>query len=126
MKTYKISEISKLTELSIPTLRYYEELGLLKPNRSSTNYRIFTDDDLRWIEFINRAKATGMTLSKIVDYSRLREKGDSTILDRINILAEQETTLQVELKKIQQHIDFLQNKKQYYTKLLDSPKKTSL
>ncbi|PCS01215.1 MerR family transcriptional regulator [Lactococcus chungangensis CAU 28 = DSM 22330] len=126
MKTYKISEISKLTELSIPTLRYYEELGLLKPNRNSTNYRIFTDDDLRWIEFINRAKATGMTLSKIVDYSRLREKGDSTILDRINILAEQETTLQVELKKIQQHIDFLQNKKQYYTKLLDSPKKTSL
>ena len=126
MKTYKISEISKLTELSIPTLRYYEELGLLKPNRKSTNYRIFTDDDLRWIEFINRAKATGMTLSKIVDYSRLREKGDSTILDRINILAEQETTLQVELKKIQQHIDFLQNKKQYYTKLLDSPKKTSL
>ena len=99
MKTYKISEISKLTELSIPTLRYYEELGLLKPNRNSTNYRIFTDDDLRWIEFINRAKATGMTLSKIVDYSRLREKGDSTILDRINILAEQETTLQVELKK---------------------------
>ena len=126
MKTYKISEISKLTELSIPTLRYYEELGLLKPNRNSTNYRIFTDDDLRWIEFINRAKATGMTLSKIVDYSRLREKGDSTILDRINILAEQETTLQVELKKIQQHIDFLQKKTQYYTKLLDSPKKTSL
>ena len=67
-----------------------------------------------------------MTLSNIVDYSRLREKGDSIILDRINILAEQETTLQVELKKIQQHIDFLQNKKQYYTKLLDSPKKTSL
>ena len=126
MKTYKISEISKLTELSIPTLRYYEELGLLKPNRNSTNYRIFTDDDLRWIEFINRAIASGFTLSKIVDYSRLREKGDNTILDRLNILAEQETTLQVELKKIQQHIDFLQNKKQYYTKLLDSPKKTSL
>ncbi len=122
MKTYKISEIAKITELSIPTLRYYEELGLLHPNRNSANYRIFTNDDLRWIEFINRAKATGMSLSKIVDYSKLREKGDSTILDRINILAEQETILQIELEKIQQHINFLQNKKQYYAKFLDCPK----
>lgn len=122
MQTYKISEIAKITNLSIPTLRYYEELGLLHPERNNANYRIFTDDDLRWIDFINRAKATGMSLSKIVDYSKLREKGDSTILDRIKILVEQETILQIELEKIQQHIDFLQNKKQYYAKFLDRPK----
>ncbi|MDU3959393.1 MAG: MerR family DNA-binding transcriptional regulator, partial [Lactococcus lactis] len=34
-KTYKISEISLLTGLSVPTLRYYEELELLKPQRNS-------------------------------------------------------------------------------------------
>ena len=121
-KTYKIAEIATLTDLSIPTLRYYEALGLLHPDRDSNNYRIFTDDDLRWIAFIKRAKATGMTLSKIVDYSKLREKGDSTVLERINILAEQEMILQIELEKIQAHIDFLQNKKRFYKQFLDNQK----
>ncbi|HCN75408.1 MerR family transcriptional regulator [Pseudolactococcus plantarum] len=121
-KTYKIAEIATLTDLSIPTLRYYEALGLLHPDRDSNNYRIFTDDDLRWIAFIKRAKATGMTLSKIVDYSKLREKGDSTVLERINILAEQEMILQIELEKIQAHINFLQNKKQFYTQFLENHK----
>lgn len=122
-KTYKISEIAKITGLSIPTLRYYEKLGLLHPIRNVTNYRVFTDNDLRWIAFIYRAKATGMSLSKIIDYSRLREKGDCTILERINILEEQETILQLEQEKIQKHIDFLRNKKKYYTEFLDNTKK---
>ena len=121
-KTYKIADIAKLTDLSVPTLRYYETLGLLHPDRNRANYRIFTDNDLRWIAFIKRAKATGMTLSKIVDYSKLREKGDSTVLERINILAEQEMILQVELEKIQAHINFLQNKKQFYTQFLENHK----
>ena len=121
-KTYKIADIAKLTDLSVPTLRYYETLGLLHPDRNRANYRIITDNDLRWIAFIKRAKATGMTLSKIVDYSKLREKGDSTVLERINILEEQEMSLQVELEKIQEHINFLQNKKQFYTQFLENHK----
>ncbi len=123
MKTYKISEIAKITGLSIPTLRYYEELGLLHPSRNATNYRVFTDDDLRWLAFINRAKATGMSLAKIIDYSKLREKGNSTIIERINILEEQETILHLEQEKLQKHIEFLQDKKKYYTKFLDSIQK---
>ena len=121
-KTYKIADIAKLTDLSVPTLRYYETLGLLHPDRNRANYRIFTDNDIGWIAFIKRAKATGMTLSKIVDYSKLREKGDSTVLERINILEEQEMSLQVELEKIQEHINFLQNKKQFYTQFLENHK----
>ena len=50
-KTYKISEIALLTELPIATLRYYEELNLIKPARNSSNYREFTEADLEWIYF---------------------------------------------------------------------------
>lgn len=122
-QTYKISDIATRTGLSIPTLRYYEEIGLLHPVRNATNYRVFTDDDLRWIAFIKRAKATGMSLSKIIDYAKLREKGDSTMQDRITILEEQETILQLEQEKLQAHITFLQDKKAYYENLLDDTKK---
>ncbi|MBC2140673.1 MerR family transcriptional regulator [Listeria innocua] len=41
--------------------------GLLKTKCDRNNYRIFTNNDLKWVEFIQRAKATGMSLSKIVD-----------------------------------------------------------
>ncbi len=122
-KTYKISTISKLTGFSIPTLRYYEKLGLLNPKRDANNYRCFTANDLRWIKFIKRAKATGMPLAKIIKYSQLRAQGTGTIQERIAILEQQEQILYTEQAKIQEHIEFLQNKKQFYAKLKAKIKK---
>lgn len=113
-KTYKISEIALLTGLSVPTLRYYEELGLLKPERNSSNYREFTEVDLAWIEFIKRAKATGMSLTKIQEYSHLREQGDSTILQRVSLLAEQERILREQITDLEVHLDFILQKKHHY------------
>ncbi|WP_282799101.1 MerR family transcriptional regulator [Lactococcus lactis] len=115
VKTYKISEISNMTNMPIPTLRYYEEIGLLKPDRDSNNYRVFSQRDLDWITFIKRAKATGLSLSKIVQYSKLREKGESTVRERVAILEQQEQLLVIEQEKLQEHIDFLRNKKQSYS-----------
>jgi|GEM_PF-483800 len=109
-KTYKISEIALLTELPIATLRYYEELDLLKPARNSSNYREFTEADLEWIFFIKRAKATGMSLAKIQDYSRLREQGDSTIIQRISLLVEQERILRQQITDLEGHLDFILQK----------------
>ena len=113
-KTYKISEIALLTGLSVPTLRYYEELGLLKPERNSSNYREFTEVDLAWIEFIKRAKATGMQLTKIQEYSILREQGDSTILQRVSLLVEQERILRQQITELEEHLDFILQKKHHY------------
>ena len=109
-KTYKISEISLLTGLSVPTLRYYEELELLKPQRNSSNYREFTEADLAWIEFIKRAKATGMPLTKIQEYSNLREQGDSTIIQRISLLVEQERILRDQITDLEAHLDLFYKK----------------
>jgi len=117
IKTYKISEVAFITGLSIPTLRYYETLGLLKPVRQANNYRVFTDKELNWIDFIKRAKATGMPLVKIMTYAKLREQGHETIKERIAILEQQEQILHEEQAKIQGHIDFLQKKKQYYAQI---------
>lgn len=112
--SYKISEIAKITDLSIATLRYYEELGLLSPQRNSSNYREFTEKDLSWIAFIKRAKATGMTLSKIQEYAKLREQGDTTIIQRIGFLVEQERVLREQIADLEGHLDFILQKKHGY------------
>ena len=67
-----IGELSKITNLSIPTLRYYEDLGLLKPNRDRNNRRIYSENDILWLDFIMRLKKTNMPMKDIILYSELR------------------------------------------------------
>ena len=84
---YPIGEFSKLTGLSIHTLRYYEHEGLIAPERNSSNRRCYSDKDLTWIEFIKRLKDTGMPIKEIKHYAELRAAGDSTLSDRMEMLA---------------------------------------
>lgn len=61
-----IGEISKKTEISIKTIRYYEEFGLLhKPKRSLSQYRIYNQKDLEKLLFIKKSKDLGLTLAEI-------------------------------------------------------------
>lgn len=47
MKQYfKIGEISKLYQIGVDSLRYYEELGLLTPKRGKNGYRLYRLDDI--------------------------------------------------------------------------------
>ncbi len=64
-----------------------------------------------------------MPLAKIIEYSQLRAQGTGTIQERIAILEQQEQILYTEQAKIQEHIEFLQNKKQFYAKLKAKIKK---
>ena len=66
---YSIGEFSKLTNLGIHTLRYYEHEGLIMPERNASNRRCYSDKDLTWIEFIKRLKDTGMPIKEIKHYS---------------------------------------------------------
>jgi DNA-binding transcriptional MerR regulator len=82
-----IQTVSKLTGLSAHTLRYYEKIDLLlNITRDSKGYRVYTENDLIWIEFIKRLKATNMPLKEIKKFALLRSKGDRTINDRLEIL----------------------------------------
>jgi DNA-binding transcriptional MerR regulator len=59
---YKISEVAKITGFSIPTLRYYEELGISAPAKNKNGYREYSEADIEWLRFIHRLKQTGMPL----------------------------------------------------------------
>jgi DNA-binding transcriptional MerR regulator len=118
----KISEIAKSTGLSVATLRYYEDLGLIEPRREKNNYRDYSERDLDWLAFIERGKQAGMTLATLKTYADLRKEGDSTINERIGLLLAQEKLLQEKKTELERHIDFLQQKKQIYDELLKKKK----
>src|SRR5690242_3241725 len=62
----RIAEVARQVGVSAATLRYYEDEGLLRPvGRTEAGYRVYSDDALQRIGFIQRAKALGLTLREI-------------------------------------------------------------
>lgn len=64
---FKISEFSKISRVSVKTLRYYDQLGLLKPARTDgmTGYRYYTAEQLFRLHRILAHKDLGFTLDQI-------------------------------------------------------------
>lgn len=61
-----IGEVSKKSNISVKTIRYYEEFGLLHhPKRSVSKYRIYTEKDVEKVLFIKKSKDLGLTLAEI-------------------------------------------------------------
>ncbi|MQS90074.1 MerR family transcriptional regulator [Companilactobacillus mishanensis] len=114
---YSIGEFSKKCGLSIDTLRYYEKLEIIRSNRDENNRRYYTDDDLKWVSFVIRIKKTGMSIKNIQTYSKLRREGTSTVPERLQLLFDQLESLHVQQHEIDDNIEFVENKIQYYTGL---------
>ncbi|MEM7071857.1 MAG: MerR family transcriptional regulator, partial [Pseudomonadota bacterium] len=63
-----ISTASKITNLSVKTLRYYDDIGLVRPaSRNRSGYRIYDDITIRKLIFIRRARAFGFSIQECHD-----------------------------------------------------------
>lgn len=66
MAVLKIGQLAKLVGCTVKTVRFYEANGLLpRPARSSSGYRLYREQDLKRLQFIQRTKVLGLPLSKI-------------------------------------------------------------
>lgn len=73
----KISEVAKQFHITTRTIRYYEEIGLLKPERSPTNERLFPKSELVKLKLIARGKRYGFSLEEIKEMILLFDKDRS-------------------------------------------------
>jgi len=63
---YSIGQLSKKTNISIRTLRYYDEIGLLKPARvAESGYRYYSNEEIGTLRHIAALKELGFTLASI-------------------------------------------------------------
>lgn len=111
---YSIGKFSQLTNLSIYTLRYYEQEKLITPNRKKNGHRYYTDADLHWIEFVQRLKDTGMSIKDIQKYAELRTLGNPTMYERMNMLIKHKSALQTQINTFYEHMEKLNTKIKYY------------
>ena len=115
----KIGALAKQTGLSVGTLRYYSDRGLLQPSQIGDNgYRYYSQDGAKQVQFIKKAQAIGFSLEEIKTILDVRDRGDlpcnlvQSLLDR---KIEQLTS------KIQQMSLFKQELEAYRDTWLDNP-----
>ncbi len=57
-----IGDTANRTGLPAKTIRYYEDIGLVVPNRSANGYRVFSDADAHKLTFLARARQLGFSI----------------------------------------------------------------
>jgi DNA-binding transcriptional MerR regulator len=74
----KIGEVAANSGISVKTIRYYEDIGLLAPTveRSDTGYRMFQLQVLKRLEFIKRAQSLGLRLQEIQRLLAVHDHGE--------------------------------------------------
>lgn len=73
----KIGEVATQSGLSVKTIRYYEEIGLLTPTveRADSGYRLFSPEVLNRLAFVKRAQALGLTLHEVQEILTVHDQG---------------------------------------------------
>lgn len=105
---YKIKEIAEIAGVSSRTLRYYDEIGLLVPSFiNSSNYRIYTDNELDVLQQILLFRRMDMPLSEIKKIITGNSFDlNETLLRHKEMLLKQQSNINVLLETIDKTISY--------------------
>ena len=71
--TFRIGELAKLFDIGVDSIRYYEEVGILRPKRDPiNNYRLYTIEDVRKLTMIRELLGLNLTTEQIRDFDANR------------------------------------------------------
>ena len=74
-----IGRAAEQTGVKVPTIRYYEEIGLLRPaDRSGSNRRLFDAEDISRLGFIRHARELGFEIDQIRTLLSLQDRPDQS------------------------------------------------
>ncbi|MEQ9641701.1 MAG: Cu(I)-responsive transcriptional regulator [Alphaproteobacteria bacterium] len=60
-----VGEAAKRAQLPVKTLHYYEEIGLIRPERRANGYRDYDDTALSKLQFVQRARSLGFSVAEV-------------------------------------------------------------
>jgi DNA-binding transcriptional MerR regulator len=124
--TYRIGELAAKVGLTERTIRYYEERGLLDSvKRLEGGQRVYTDDDVRRLKFIQKLKVLGLSLAEMQELETLygRHHANAKVLSRlIELLDSHLTTVSERLAELAALRDEIRSYRQHVTKRLEEAK----
>jgi DNA-binding transcriptional MerR regulator len=119
MKTYTIAQTAAKFNLSIPTLRYYEAIGLLPNVARNGKNRVYSQTNLDRLAAICCFKNTGMTLKDLQTLFQYEDQ-DHDLNDVIDLLRTHCQRIDDQLVLLRDNQRHIRRKLQYYTDILDA------
>lgn len=114
-----IQEVAQVTGLSAHTLRYYERVGLIHPiDREQNTHRRYTTNDVGWIDFLTKLRATGMSIKDMQKYAELQRRGDETLAERVEMLKSLRDKVEAHMDELSEHLKLIHYKIEIYQKIV--------
>ena len=115
-----IQDVAEATGLSAHTLRYYERVGLIHPiGREENTRRSYTADDIGWIEFLMKLRATGMSIKDMQRYAKLQRHGDETLPQRVEMLKSLRGSVEARIDELNEHLKLVRYKIDIYSQIIE-------
>ena len=108
-----IGKAAKLSDLTIKTVRYYANIGLIKPTQNSlTGYREYNEEEVSKLKFIGKARKFDFSINECKELLSLYENKDRTSKEVKKITLEKVSEIDEKLKdlyNLRNQLKFLAN-----------------
>ena len=110
-----VGEVADRVGLTVHTLRWYEQEGLVDPiERDTAGRRRYGDRDLDWLRLLIRLRTTGMPVRDMRRYADMVRDGDHTIGDRLRLFVEHRERVLARIAELQQDLAVIDIKIEMY------------
>ncbi|MEO5283135.1 MerR family transcriptional regulator [Limosilactobacillus allomucosae] len=114
--TLSITEVSKLCQLPVSTLRYYDNQGLIPGlRRTDQGVREFDQRNIDAVRIIECLKNSGMSITDIRTFMTWCVEGDSTLPQRLEMFKKQREAVLQQIALLEQTLETIDQKCEYYT-----------
>ena len=107
---YTIGQISKMCNLPISTLRYYDKEGLFPNIERSSGIRKFSESEIEALRVIECLKKTGMEIKEIKQFMDWCSEGPSTYETRRDLFEARKNTFEKQISELQKNMAMIQFK----------------
>lgn len=123
---YTIGQVSKMFDIPISTLRYYDKEGLFPRMQRTSGIRNFTDNELETLRVIDCLKKSGLEIKEIKQFMEWCSIGPSTYNERHELFVKQRETVEAEIEHLKKTLDMIKYKCWFYEQLLNNTQEDQL
>src|SRR5580693_2342656 len=112
MTVFTIQDVSRRTRLSEPTLRYYEEIGLIGPvdRDASSGHRRYRPEDLDVLQALACMRELGVSIEDMRVYQANRSRGNEAAAEQRDLLLRHAERIEAEIAARYARLDYLRAK----------------
>lgn len=115
---YTIGQVSKMFNLPISTLRYYDKQGLFLNMERVSGIRKFSERELETLRLIECLKKSGLEIKDIKQYLDWCQEGPSTLMQRKELFEKQKEMVEQEIEHLNKVLDMLRYKCWFYKQII--------